>query len=96
MKKIGFAILGLLCLLLAFIGGLLPIIPGKLFLILSLLFFLKASKRFLKLFIKSKIYLDYLKPLKNKKISKFKKYSILGVVLFFQLLVMIAIKNYIL
>lgn len=46
MKKIGFAILGLLCLLLAFIGGFLPIIPGKLFLILSLLFFLKASKDF--------------------------------------------------
>ncbi|MBP1888669.1 uncharacterized membrane protein YbaN (DUF454 family) [Clostridium moniliforme] len=68
-KKVIFMILGILCLILALIGGMLPIMPGAIFLVIAGVFFAKGSTKFNNWLKKTKIYKKYLKKYIGKHID---------------------------
>ena len=72
-KKVIFMILGILCLILALIGGMLPIMPGAIFLVIAGVFFAKGSTKFNNWLKKTKIYKKYLKKYIGKHIDDHNK-----------------------
>ncbi len=66
-KKIIYAILGTLCLILAIIGAILPVLPTVPFVLLAAFCFARSSDRLNKRFMQSKLYKKYVQAYKDKK-----------------------------
>lgn len=69
-KRALYIFLGIVCMILALIGGILPIMPGTIFLVMSGICFAKGSERFNKWLISRKFYKKYLKKYMGKYIEK--------------------------
>lgn len=69
-KRVLFIFLGIICLILAALGGMLPIMPGFAFLALAGICFAKGSKKFNKWLINRKFYKKYLRKHMGKYIEK--------------------------
>ncbi len=66
-KKIIYAVFGTLCLILAIIGALLPLIPTVPFVLLAAFCFARSSDRLNERFKQSKFYKKYVQAYKDKK-----------------------------
>lgn len=76
--KIIYIIGGLISLVLGIIGIILPILPTTPFLLLTLYFFAKGSKRFHRWFIKTKLFKKYLETfVLEKSMNKKRKWQLL-------------------
>ena len=78
-KKILFLIFGIFFFLLGIAGIILPIIPGIPFFLVSLVFFVKSSKKFIRWMLNNKYIGKHLKTIRRDGISKKVKYSTISV-----------------
>lgn len=75
-KRALYIFLGIICMILALIGGILPIMPGAIFLVLAGVCFARGSKKFNKWLVNRKFYKKYLQKHMGKYIEKdMKKYN---------------------